>query len=142
MIDLELPTEADTVALANRVAPLLRTGDILALYGTLGAGKTFFTRELCRALGSPDPVNSPTFVIRNDYDAPCPIRHFDLYRMSSESDVAELGLDEDFEHTITIVEWPELAEFLFPPDTIRLTFSYRGEGRSVRIGGRIAEELG
>jgi tRNA threonylcarbamoyl adenosine modification protein YjeE len=135
MKTLFLPTGEDTAHLAQIIAPNLRIGDVLALSGPLGSGKTFFTRELGKALGSSDSINSPTFVIRNDYDGPLPIRHFDLYRMTREADVEELGLDEDFDRTITVVEWPELAEWILPLTAIRLRFAYRDTGREVHIDG-------
>jgi tRNA threonylcarbamoyl adenosine modification protein YjeE len=133
MKTIPLPTEADTVRFANALSAHLRKGQVLALYGPLGSGKTFFTRELCRALGCLDLVNSPTFVIRNEYEGPLLVVHYDLYRLTDPLEVEGLGMEEDYERGITAIEWPELAEWTLPPDTLRLRFSYRDEGRQVVI---------
>src|ERR1700678_4487051 len=94
---LALPTLAATEALAARLAPLLRSGDVVLLQGQLGAGKTAFARALLRALTG-DPaldVPSPSFTLVQTYDTPAgPVHHYDLWRIDRADDLAELGLEE------------------------------------------------
>jgi tRNA threonylcarbamoyladenosine biosynthesis protein TsaE len=96
---LVLPDEAATLALARRLAPLLRAGDVIALFGDLGSGKTTFARALIRALPGPagedardEVVPSPTFTLLQVYErTPAPVWHFDLYRLATPEEVFELG---------------------------------------------------
>lgn len=105
---IENPEEEDTIRLAQAVAPHLRPGDLLVLSGGLGAGKTFFTRALCHALGldEDEPVTSPTFTLAQEYPTTPPLVHADLYRLSDEEEVFDLGLlAQREEGQILIVEW-------------------------------------
>jgi tRNA threonylcarbamoyladenosine biosynthesis protein TsaE len=106
---LALPTLAATEALAGRLAPLLRSGDVVLLQGPLGAGKTAFARALLRALTG-DPaldVPSPSFTLVQTYETPAgPVHHYDLWRIDRVDDLAELGLEEAV-RDIALIEWPE-----------------------------------
>src|SRR4051812_29949378 len=104
-----LPDEAATAALAGRLAPLAARGDVVALTGALGAGKTSFARGFIAArAGRPIEVPSPTFTLVQTYDLPSgPIWHFDLYRLERPDDAIELGIDEAFADGISLIEWPE-----------------------------------
>lgn len=106
---ITLADEAATARLAGRLAKLARIGDMLALAGDLGSGKTSFARAFIRALGHPDEeVPSPTFTLAQSYDTEAgTIWHFDLYRLSGPEEAAELGLDEALGSGISLVEWPE-----------------------------------
>jgi len=103
--------EATTIALAARIAGVAEAGDVLALDGPLGAGKTVFARGFIRALTSPDEeVPSPTFTLVQVYEGrDCPIHHFDLYRIEASNELYELGIEEAFADGITLIEWPERA---------------------------------
>ncbi len=106
---ITLADEADTHALAHRLAGLIRPGNVLLLSGHLGAGKTHLARALIRALvGAPhEPVPSPTFTLVQTYDAPnSEIWHADLYRLGDPGELAELGLDEAMGQAICLIEWP------------------------------------
>jgi tRNA threonylcarbamoyladenosine biosynthesis protein TsaE len=107
-IRVPLPTRRSTIRLARAIAPLLRPSDLIVLHGPLGAGKTFWARALCRALGlsAREPVTSPTFALIQELDTTPPLTHADLYRLSSDGDVAELGLlAQRDEGRILVVEW-------------------------------------
>jgi len=135
-----LKSEQDTISLAKEFAEFVKPGDILALYGQLGAGKTFFTQHLCRFLGVTENVSSPSYVLMNEYMGKFPIAHLDLYRLGATEEVLELGLEEMFEDCLTIIEWPELAEPLLPEKTIRIKFKLVGEDRKIEISGVESKE--
>ena len=84
-------SRAETVALGARMAAVLTPGSLVAFTGGLGAGKTAFTEGLAEGLGCTDPVSSPTFAIVNYYRGPKPLAHFDLYRISTETDLCAAG---------------------------------------------------
>lgn len=124
-----------TKELAGRIAKQLVPGDVLALYGDLGSGKTTFTRHLVDALGIDARVQSPTFVIVRKYsiDAYQEIKivnHVDLYRINLPEEVQDIGLGELFsaENAITVIEWPELAEDLLPKNIKSIYFKDVDEG--------------
>lgn len=122
-----LHSEADTAAFAARLAPVLRAGDVIALEGDLGAGKTAFARALIRALiGNPEEaVPSPTFALVQNYDGPdFPITHFDLYRLEDERELDELGFFEALDDGLTLIEWPSRAGRSLPQDRLTLRFTH------------------
>ncbi len=120
----------ETVELAQSIANRLRPGDILALTGELGSGKTFFTAALANALNIKKRVQSPTFVLVREYTDETlqqPIKkiyHIDLYRLENEPEVIDLGLQSFFEveQAVTIIEWPQIAQGLLPQSTIYINF--------------------
>jgi tRNA threonylcarbamoyladenosine biosynthesis protein TsaE len=124
-------SEAETKEIAAKLAEKLKGGEILALHGDLGAGKTTFTKGLAAALGIKRDITSPTFVIMKKYDAFLPpidtLVHVDAYRLSSKEDVEAIGLFEIFEdnNTVTVIEWPEnIDDALLEEKTIRIDFEY------------------
>ena len=100
---------AATEALAERIAPLLRPSDIVALGGDLGAGKTAFSRALIRTIGGSNiEVPSPTFTLVQTYELPAfELWHFDLYRLDAPQDAMELDIEEAFASCVSLIEWPE-----------------------------------
>lgn len=128
-----LNTKNDTKKIAAEFSKFLNIGDILALSGELGAGKTCFTQMLCKALGVKENVTSPSYVLMNEYVGKLPIAHLDLYRLNSEDEVLELGLEDIFESRLTIIEWPEIAEKILPNHTIKLQFEILNDKRKVRV---------
>lgn len=105
----DLPAMAD---FGSRIAAKLRVGDVVALSGGLGAGKTTLAREILFALGHKGDVPSPTFTIIETYDAPemrIPVVHADFYRLDDPSELAEIGLDDYREGAALIAEWPDHA---------------------------------
>ncbi len=131
--DIILKSEKETDEFAQELSKNLKKGDIIALYGDLGSGKTYFTSCLCKHLGITDTVSSPSYLIMHKYEGKISVYHLDLYRLSSEEEVLELGLEEIFEEGITIIEWPEIAEFILPKNTIRLYWKILGNKREVKI---------
>ncbi|MCR4265700.1 tRNA (adenosine(37)-N6)-threonylcarbamoyltransferase complex ATPase subunit type 1 TsaE [Nitratireductor sp. ZSWI3] len=125
-----LPDEEATALFGEDIAVALKSGDVLALKGDLGAGKTTLARAIIRALaGNPElDVPSPTFTLTQSYDARLPVHHFDLYRLADPDELEELGLAEAAENGVALVEWPERAGAALA-DAIRLELHESGEGR-------------
>ncbi|MBI4252736.1 tRNA (adenosine(37)-N6)-threonylcarbamoyltransferase complex ATPase subunit type 1 TsaE [Candidatus Uhrbacteria bacterium] len=119
-----------THLLAQKIFKELRGGDVLALSGDLGAGKTTFVQGLAKALGIAEQITSPTFVLMKIYALPKPINnitqlcHIDAYRLSSSAELAAIGAVEYIgdAHTLTAVEWPERVSKLIPKNAIVFTF--------------------
>lgn len=132
-----LPTEADTIRLGQDLALALRAGDVLALEGDLGAGKTTLARALVRANAGDEALDvpSPTFTLVQQYDGRVPLSHFDLYRLGGAAELDELGFDEVLETGAAIIEWPDRAEGRLPATTVTVAIEIEGEGRSARLSG-------
>ena len=126
-----LPDPTATTRLAARVAPLARIGDVVALHGALGSGKTTFARAFIAArAGRALEVPSPTFTLVQTYELPDgPIWHFDLYRLERSGDAVELGIDEAFTDAISLIEWPERLGGLLPADRLDVRLSFADSGR-------------
>ena len=108
MLELELQSEADTLALARSLAAVLEGGDVVGLEGGLGAGKTTFARGAVHALGVPEEtaVTSPTFALLHQYEGRIPVAHADFYRLGAEAELEELGVDELVEEgAVLFIEW-------------------------------------
>jgi tRNA threonylcarbamoyladenosine biosynthesis protein TsaE len=127
----------DTMALAARLASAARRGDVIALSGDLGAGKTTFARGFIRALAQAEiDVPSPTFTLAQTYDTPAAqIWHFDLYRLTRPEDAVELGLEEALSRGVSLIEWPERLGGLLPRDCLTVTLRHDGPGRVVELAG-------
>jgi len=128
--------EAGVVRLAELLALKLRAGDVVALSGDLGAGKTTFARAIIRALlGDPQAeVPSPTFSLAQAYDAPrLSVTHVDCYRLAQAEDAAELGLDEAAARGALVLEWPERIEGLLPEDRIDIHFAETDDAATRRV---------
>jgi N-acetylmuramate 1-kinase len=122
--------EPSLLRLADDVAFALQAGDMLALEGDLGAGKTTFARALIRALSSGQIVEvpSPTFTLVQTYEtARFEVAHFDLYRLTDPAELVELGLDLALKRGIAIVEWPSRAVDLLPAERITITLAETGD---------------
>lgn len=139
-LPLDLPTRRRTMRLAARLAALLAPGDLVILKGDLGAGKTFFTRALARALGVPASlsITSPTFTLVHEIEARIPLAHADLYRLREPGELAELGLRElRHDGSALLVEWGEPYLDALGGDALvlELTVPPGGTGRAARFVG-------
>jgi tRNA threonylcarbamoyladenosine biosynthesis protein TsaE len=126
MIVVDLPDEAATAALASRVAALVVPGDIIALKGDLGAGKTSFARAFIRARSDAhEEVPSPTFTLVQIYQTDSvAIWHFDLYRLDAAEEAWELGIEEAFASGVSLIEWPERLASLLPQRRLEITLDF------------------
>jgi tRNA threonylcarbamoyladenosine biosynthesis protein TsaE len=124
MTVIELPDEAATAAFAARLARLVRRGDIIALKGELGAGKTSFARAFIRARAERDEeVPSPTFTLVQTYDLPdLTIWHVDGFRLRDPDEGWELGIEDAFRDGVSLIEWPERFGPLIPKRRLQISF--------------------
>ena len=136
-ITVELPRESATMALGDDIAAILRPGDVLALRGDLGMGKSTLARAIVRALAGDREleVPSPTFTLVQAYDTRVPVQHFDLYRLASPEDLHELGFGDAASEGVVLIEWPERAGDALPSDAILLELTEQGAGRRATISG-------
>ena len=128
-------SESETERIAYDIASRIKRGDIIALYGGLGAGKTAFTRGLAKYFAPDSRVSSPTFALVNQYDF---IYHFDMYRISGEEDLLSLGFFDYLEpDNIIIIEWFEKIRDFFDEQTFELRIIKTGCGSREIIFERV-----
>jgi tRNA threonylcarbamoyladenosine biosynthesis protein TsaE len=133
-LTIALPDEAATAALGARLGDVARGGDVIALDGDLGAGKTTLARGLIRSqLGPETEAPSPTFTLVQTYPGPrFPIWHFDLYRLENPGEARELGLEEAVDG-LCLIEWPERLGRYLPSARLEVRLSLEGSGRIARL---------
>lgn len=126
----------ETIAHGKEFAKSLKPGDIVCLEGDLGAGKTHFVKGVASQFGiEKDKVSSPTFTLINEYEADIPIFHFDCYRLKTEYEALEIGIEEYlFGDGVSVIEWSSKIENLIPEDSIRIEIKHNGKTkRSITI---------
>jgi len=122
-LTLVCATPVQTRRMAGTVAGALRAGDVLALTGELGAGKTCFVQGAAAALGVRERVTSPSFVLRREYQGRLPLLHFDVYRLETLQQVVELGYEQACDGThVTFIEWGDAVSPLLPPEHLEVEF--------------------
>lgn len=127
----KLNSAEETMEFGNKLAQLLAPGDLIALEGDLGAGKTTFTKGVAEGLGIRRIVNSPTFTIIKEYTGRIPLYHMDVYRVTDGEE--DLGFDEYFEgEGITIVEWAHLIEEQLPSERLTI-YLYHEENDTRKV---------
>ncbi|MGB0388625.1 MAG: tRNA (adenosine(37)-N6)-threonylcarbamoyltransferase complex ATPase subunit type 1 TsaE [Ardenticatenaceae bacterium] len=134
--DLVSHSPAQTRQIGIELGNLVQSGDVILLYGDLGAGKTNFTQGVAEGLGISGAVRSPTFTLVNEYqEGRVPLYHIDLYRLAGDADLATIGLDEYFdEEGIVVVEWPEKGPEWLPADALHIYLNHLSDWqRSLRI---------
>ena len=126
----EQETEAAGAALARELAP----GDVVAMYGDLGAGKTAFVRGMARGLGLSCHVQSPTFTIVNEYEGDVPLFHFDMYRLSGAEELFDIGWEDYLDRGgVCAVEWSEQVEDALPEDAVTVILSRHPDCEDWRV---------
>ena len=111
----------ETVTIAENFAKTLQKGDIVCLYGGLGAGKTAFVSGVAKGLGYQGYTSSPTFTLMNEYIAALPIYHFDVYRIAGSDEMEAVGIDDYlFGDGVCLIEWPDKIADLLPEAVIRV----------------------
>ena len=128
----------ETELLGERLAQQLKGGEVLALFGGMGMGKTAFTRGLAHGLDVQEPVSSPTFALVNEYAGRLPLYHFDMYRVTSWDDLYSTGFVDYLETGgVLVIEWSENIEEALPENTVKIIFKREnGENdREIEIEG-------
>ena len=127
----ESTSPESTAKIAIEFAQKLSGGDVVCMYGDLGAGKTEFVRSMASALGIKDYITSPTFTIINEYKGDTDLYHFDVYRIADSDEMYEIGYDEYIDGDgICVIEWAELIEDILPTQRYNITITkdyQRGE---------------
>ncbi len=150
--DFELASggEEETRSLGERLGRVLRKGDVVLLRGDLGTGKTCLTQGIGRGLDCPTPVNSPSYVLMNEYGGRETLFHVDLYRIETVEELDELGLWDYAERGVLVVEWPDRGSDLLPGDglIVELRYGDRDRERLMRFlprgarGNELVHSLG
>ena len=119
----------ETVELGKKIGSLLKSGDVIAMQGTLAAGKTTITKGIAAALGVDDTITSPTFCLISEYQGKMPLYHMDVYRLNGAEDFAELGTDEMiYGNGVSVIEWSEKIMTELPKRTILLKITPQEDG--------------
>ena len=140
---------AETKQIGRALGSLLGAGDIVALYGDLGAGKTAFSQGIAAGMGIEDAITSPTYLVIKVYPADLPLYHIDTYRLEGSEDLVYLGYEEFFFGTgVTVIEWAEKISDLLPEERLDVNIEVMGEfKRKLKFTGkgklymRLLEEL-
>lgn len=112
----------ETQKIASDFARTLKSGDVICMYGDLGAGKTAFVQGMAKGLNITEPITSPTFTIVNEYSGSLPLYHFDVYRIADSDEMYEIGYEEYvYGDGISVIEWAELIEDILPDKRYRVT---------------------
>lgn len=136
--------EEATLAFARELGMLVKQGEVFCLIGDLGVGKTVFSKGFAEGMGIEDPITSPTFTIIHEYMGRVPLYHFDVYRISDESEMEELGYEEYFYgEGVCLIEWanlipdiiPEFAKYILIEKDLEKGFDYRKI--TIKEGGEI-----
>ena len=136
---------AETKALGRRLAAALQPGDVLALCGDFGSGKTTLVQGIARGLGVKEAVTSPSFVLVREYPGRLPVYHLDLFRLNTVEDLETIGYDEYVAgQGVTLIEWAQKMRPALPRDHVELVFEMAGPtSRTIRAlpHGPRAEQL-
>lgn len=138
-MEIKIRNEEDTRAFGLRLAERLKPGDLVALIGDLGTGKTALTKYIAQGLGIKEHITSPTFtIVCEHHGGSMPLYHFDVYRIGEPDEMFEIGYEEYFYgEGVCVVEWADLIEELIPTEAIRIEISYgqNPEERLYRVTG-------
>ena len=127
-------SEQETSTFAAQFAKTLKVGDIIALHGTLGVGKTAFTRGVIQSLIGEKEVPSPTFTLLQTYETPnFDIYHFDMYRLKSPQEAYEIGIEDAFAEGVSFIEWPDKIKGVLPRKHTDIFFEIKDDTRVITI---------
>lgn len=133
MKEIVTSSAAETEALGEKISSKLNGGEVLALFGGMGMGKTAFTRGLARGLGVTNGVSSPTFALVHEYRGRLTVYHFDMFRIESWDDLCSTGFFDDLDSGgVLVVEWSENIENALPQNAVKIEIS-RGKTENERI---------
>lgn len=123
MVQIQTNTVEETQSIAEKLATMLKPGDVITLEGELGAGKTTFTKGLAKGLGIKRNISSPTFTIIKEYEGSLPLYHMDVYRLEHSDE--DIGFDEYFNgNGVTVVEWAHFIEEFLPNERLAIRIGY------------------
>ena len=132
MIRLTTKTAEETIELGKKIGNLLTKGDVIAMQGTLAAGKTTITKGIAQALGVKETITSPTFCLISEYEGKMPLYHMDVYRLDGGEDFINLGTDDMiYGEGVSIFEWSEKIMDALPSKTIILKLEPQEDGSRI-----------
>jgi tRNA threonylcarbamoyladenosine biosynthesis protein TsaE len=138
--EVETNSAEETRTFGEKLGRELGPGDVVALFGDLGTGKTCLIQGVCRGLGVQGVVNSPSYTIINEYMGRCPVYHLDFYRLHGREDLLALGYEEYFYgQGVCLIEWAEKAADLLPPQRVEVSME-RGRGTRRKITVRRVDQ--
>lgn len=130
MLTFTTSSAEETISLGYKIGKLLKKGDIIAMQGTLAAGKTTITKGIAQALGITDTITSPTFCLISEYQGTMPLYHMDVYRLDGKEDFINLGTDDMlYGDGVCIIEWSEKIMEELPSSTIILKITPQEDGK-------------
>lgn len=130
MLTFTTSSAEETITLGEKIGRLLKKGDIIAMQGTLAAGKTTITKGIAKALGITDTITSPTFCLISEYQGSMPLYHMDVYRLDGTEDFINLGTDDMlYGDGVSIIEWSEKIMDELPSNTIVLRITPQDDGK-------------
>ncbi len=135
MITVITHSAEETIELGRRIGTYLQRGDVIALQGTLAAGKTTITKGIAQALGVEEAVTSPTFTLISEYGGRLHLYHMDVYRLDSTDDFLNLGVEDMlYGDGVCIIEWSEKVQTVLPQDTVIITLeSQQDNSRKITV---------
>jgi len=132
VITFKTKTAEETIELGKKIGSLLKKGDIIAMQGTLAAGKTTITKGIAQALEIKDNITSPTFCLISEYEGKMPLYHMDVYRLDGAEDFAGLGTEDMlYGNGVSIIEWSEKVMSELPKKTIILKLEPQEDGSRI-----------